>query len=98
MSDGTTPKAVTVENFVEAEVDARIFRFIAEGGMNHGLVYEVPEMAPSGTSVGPLDALDPDQHLAAAQQVRSVPCAPGHSELASNRDGRRRCLGVPAAG
>ena len=37
-----TPKAVTVDNFAEAEVDARIFRFIAEGGMNRGLVYEVP--------------------------------------------------------
>lgn len=35
-------RAVTVENFAEAEVDARLFRFIAEGGMNHGLVYEVP--------------------------------------------------------
>jgi len=35
-------RAVTVENFTEAEVDARLFRFIDEGGMNHGLVYEVP--------------------------------------------------------
>ena len=26
----------------EAEVDARIFRFIKEGGMNRGMVYDVP--------------------------------------------------------
>ena len=41
-STGSTPRAVTVQNFAEAEVDARLFRFIAEGGMNGGLVYEVP--------------------------------------------------------
>ena len=41
-TDNSTARAVTVENFAEAEVDARIFRFIDEGGMNHGLVYEVP--------------------------------------------------------
>ena len=35
-------KAVTDKNFVEAEVDARIFRFIKEGGMNRGMVYDVP--------------------------------------------------------
>ena len=40
--DDSTPRAVTTQNFAEAEVDARIFRFISEGGMNHGLVYEVP--------------------------------------------------------
>lgn len=41
-SEQSTPRAVTVENFTEAEVDARLFRFIDEDGMNHGLVYEVP--------------------------------------------------------
>jgi hypothetical protein len=35
-------KAVTVESFVEAEVDARIFRFIKEGGMNKGFVVDKP--------------------------------------------------------
>jgi hypothetical protein len=35
-------KAVTVDSFAEAEVDARIFRFIEEGGMNRGMVYDVP--------------------------------------------------------
>ena len=37
-----TLRLVTVESFVEAEVDARIFRFIEEGGMNRGMVYQVP--------------------------------------------------------
>jgi hypothetical protein len=41
-TDGQALRAVTVEDFVEAEVDARIFRFIEAGGMNHGLVYELP--------------------------------------------------------
>ncbi|MGR5064998.1 DUF1214 domain-containing protein [Photobacterium sp. DNB22_13_2] len=36
------PKPVTVENFAEVEMDARIYRFFDEGGMNHGLVYEEP--------------------------------------------------------
>jgi hypothetical protein len=35
-------RPVTVQSFAEAEVDARIFRFIAEGGMNRGMVYDVP--------------------------------------------------------
>jgi len=35
-------RPVTAESFVEAEVDARIFRFIEEGGMNRGIVYDVP--------------------------------------------------------
>jgi hypothetical protein len=33
---------VTAQSFAEAEVDARIFRFIKEGGMNRGMVYDVP--------------------------------------------------------
>ena len=33
---------VTVEDFAEAEMDARIFRFISEGGTNRGLIYKVP--------------------------------------------------------
>jgi hypothetical protein len=50
-ADNSTPRAVTVENFAEAELDARIFRFIAEGGMNRGLVYEVP--TPTGDQAVP---------------------------------------------
>ncbi len=42
-TDKTGPKKeVTAENFAEAEVDARIFRFFEEGGMNRGMVYDVP--------------------------------------------------------
>ncbi len=33
---------VTVENFVEVEVDARIHAFTQAGGMNGGMVYDVP--------------------------------------------------------
>jgi len=35
-------RPVTVESFVEAEVDARIFRFTKEGGMNEGFVVDTP--------------------------------------------------------
>ncbi|MBY5921202.1 DUF1214 domain-containing protein [Ferrimonas balearica] len=37
-----TAKPVTVENFTEVEMDARIHRFLEAGGMNQGLVYDVP--------------------------------------------------------
>jgi hypothetical protein len=35
-----TPKAVTEETFIRAEMDARILRFQEAGGLNHGLVYD----------------------------------------------------------
>lgn len=33
---------ITKENFTQAEMDARIYRFHQEGGMNHGLIFNEP--------------------------------------------------------
>ncbi|WP_076414400.1 DUF1214 domain-containing protein [Shewanella sp. UCD-KL12] len=38
-------KAVTVNNFVEAEMDARLYRFFDEGGLNVGMVFN--EVTPT---------------------------------------------------
>lgn len=45
------PIPVTVDNFVEAEVDARLFRFHQEGGLNVGMVYD--EVTPTDRQAVP---------------------------------------------
>ncbi|MCK6265870.1 DUF1214 domain-containing protein, partial [Vibrio sp. ZSDE26] len=50
------PIPVNVQNFAEAEMDARIFRFIEAGGMNHGLIFE--EATP--TDIQPVPRMNRD--------------------------------------
>ncbi|WP_052772068.1 DUF1214 domain-containing protein [Vibrio mexicanus] len=54
---------VTKQNFVEAEMDARMFRFYQEGGMNVGLVYS----EPTPTDNQPVPRMNRDTLYAGAQ-------------------------------